>query len=280
MRTVIVTDSTAYIPKEVRERYNIHMVPLSVVFGDSSYQEETEITAEQFYIKIHEQEDLPKTSQPAVGMFMEAFEALAKENDAILSIHLSSGISGTYQTATSVANMIEEAKVYTYDSEISCAAQGFYVMEAVKMASEGKSPEEIIARLDEMKESIKAYFIVDDLSHLQRGGRLNGAMALVGSLLQVKPILHFEDKKIVPFDKVRTFKRAEKRILELLNEDASKGHPMKAVVIHGNCPEKGLELQKQLQAKYPDMEIDLSYFGPVIGTHLGEGAIGIGWYKK
>lgn len=280
MRTAIVTDSTAYIPKEVREQYHIHMVPLNVVFGDASYQEEVELTAEQFYIKIHEQVELPKTSQPAVGLFMETFEALAKEYDTILSIHLSSGISGTYQTATSVASMMEDTQVYTYDSEISCSVQGFYVIEAAKMAMEGKHPEEIIARLDEMKKSIRAYFIVDDLGHLQRGGRLNGAMALVGSLLQVKPILHFEDKKIVPFDKVRTFKRAEKRVLELFHEDAVTGVPMEAVVIHANCPEKAIELKEQLLVKYPNVDVTISYFGPVIGTHLGEGAIGLGWYKK
>ncbi|MDG4657183.1 DegV family protein [Ectobacillus antri] len=280
MRTAIVTDSTAYIPKDVLDRLDIHMVPLNVTFGDASYQEETEITDLQFYMKVREQEELPKTSQPAIGLFVELFERLAKEYDAIISIHLSSGISGTYQTATTVGNMIKNARVYTYDSEISCAVQGFYVREAAKMAQEGQGPEAIIARLNEMKQTVDAYFVVDDLNHLQRGGRLNSAAAFIGSLLQVKPILYFRDKVIVPFEKIRTRKKALKRIIEIFDEKASKGMPMEAVVIHANCEEEAKRWQAELQALYPHVNVSLSYFGAVIGTHLGEGAIGLGWYVK
>jgi DegV family protein with EDD domain len=280
MRTAIVTDSTAYIPQEVRERLDIYMVPLNVTFRDASYQEEAEITAEQFYLKVREQEELPKTSQPAIGLFVELFERLAREYDAIISIHLSSGISGTYQTATTVGQMIEGAKVYTYDSEISCAVQGFYVIEAAKMAAEGKSAEEIMARLDEIKQSVQAYFVVDDLHHLQRGGRLNSAAAFIGSLLQVKPVLHFKDKIIVPFEKIRTRKKAIKRIMEIFHEDASQGVPMEAAVIHASCIEDAEKWKQQIQQLYPHIEVNISYFGAVIGTHLGEGAIGLGWYKK
>lgn len=278
MKTVVVTDSTAYIPKEILEKYHIQMISLNVVFGNESYQEEVELTTEDFYEMIKKHEDLPKTSQPAIGNFVELYENLSREYDAIISIHLSSGISGTYQSAMSAANMVESAKVLAYDSEISCAPQGFYVLEAAKMAQEGKSPEEIIARLDEIKKSLTAYFMVDDLSHLQRGGRLNSAAAIVGSILQVKPILHFEDKKIVPFEKIRTRKKALKRIVELLDEEASKNIPMKAAVIHGNCEEEAIVWKKELEALYPHVEFDLSYFGPVIGTHLGEGSLGLAWY--
>jgi DegV family protein with EDD domain len=280
MRTAIVTDSTAYIPKEIRDELDIHMVPLNVIFGDASYQEEVELTAEQFYVKVREQEELPKTSQPAIGLFVELFERLGKEYDAIISIHLSSGISGTYQGAVSAGEMTEGVKVYAYDSEISCAIQGFYVLEAAKMAKEGKGPEEILARLDEMKQSADAYFIVDDLSHLQRGGRLSSAQALIGSLLQVKPILRFEDKKIVPFEKIRTRKKAIKRIFEIFDKQANQGFPMEAVVIHANEEEEAAEMVKHIQRTYPHVNVSTSYFGPVIGTHLGEGSIGLGWYKK
>ncbi|MFX3622663.1 MAG: DegV family protein [Ectobacillus sp.] len=280
MRTAIVTDSTAYIPQEIREQFDIHMIPLNVIFGDAPYQEEVDITAEQFYIKVREQEELPKTSQPAIGLFIELFERLAQEYDAVVSIHLSSGISGAYQTATTVAQMMENIKVYTYDSEISCAVQGFYVIEAAKMAAEGKAPEQIIARMDEMKKSIDAYFVVDDLNHLQRGGRLSSAQAFIGSLLQVKPILYFREKVIIPFEKIRTRKKALKRIMEVFDEHASQGVPMEAVVIHANCEKEAVEWQRQIQERYPHVEVSLGYFGAVIGTHLGEGAIGLGWYKK
>nr|WP_156931893.1 DegV family protein [Bacillus sp. J37] len=280
MKTAIVTDSTAYIPEQIRKKYDIHMIPLSVNFGTESYQEEIEITSEQFFEKMRGQQQLPTTSQPPVGKFVELFEALSKEYDAVISIHLSSGISGTYNGAATAGDMVDNIDVYAYDSEISCMVQGFYALEAAEMAHEGADPKDILARMDEMKKTINAYFMVDDLSNLQKGGRLSGAQALIGSLLQVKPILHFEDKVIVPFEKVRTRKKALNRVFELLDEVAGQNEPMRVVVIHANRSEEAEKMQQELSVKYPNVECMISYFGPVIGTHLGEGAVGVGWYKK
>ncbi|SHF89380.1 DegV family protein [Ornithinibacillus halophilus] len=277
MRIAVMTDSTAYIPKNIREDKDIHMVPLSVVFGDDSYQEEIDITTEEFYQKIKDAKELPTTSQPSIGYVTEKLEELAKDYDAVVSIHLSSGISGTYQAIVSAGDMVEGIDVYAFDSEISCMAQGFYVLEAAELAKQDKTPEEIIQRLDQIKASIKAYFMVDDLTNLHRGGRLNGAQALVGSLLQVKPVLHFVDKVIVPFEKIRTRKKALNRIIGMLEEDA-KDRKLKVAFIHANAEEAANELKDDFLKKYPQSEATLSYFGPVIGTHLGEGAIGVCWY--
>lgn len=280
MKTAIVTDSTAYIPEHIREQYNIHMIPLSVNFGNETYQEEIEITSEEFFEKMRGQQDLPTTSQPPVGKFVELFEELSKDYDAVISIHLSSGISGTYNGAATAGNMVENIQVFTFDTEISAMVQGFYVLEAAELAQEGKSPENILARLEEMKKTMRAYIMVDDLTNLQKGGRLSGAQALIGSLLQVKPILHFENKVIVPFEKVRTRKKALNRVFELLHEDAQHNEPMRIVAILANRPEEAEKMRQELQEKYPNAECMASYFGPVIGTHLGEGAVGIAWYKK
>lgn len=279
MKTAVVTDSTAYIPKELREKLNIYMIPLSVIFGNETYQEEIDITASDFYEEVKNKE-LPTTSQPPVGQFVELFEKLSKEYDAVISIHLSSGISGTFQGAVTAGGMAEGIKVYPFDSEISCMVQGFYVLEAAEMAAAGKTPQEIMHRLEEMKHSIRAYFMVDDLSHLQRGGRLSSAQALIGSLLQVKPLLHFEEKVIVPFEKIRTRKKAMKRIVELLEEDVKSGDPYRAAIIHANREEEANEWKAELEALFPNVEFMISYFGPVIGTHLGEGSMGLGWVKK
>jgi len=278
MKTAVVTDSTAYIPKDLREKLNIHMIPLSVIFGTETYQEEVEITAAQFFEEV-KQRELPTTSQPPVGQFVDLFERLSKDYDAVVSIHLSSGISGTFQGAVSAGNMVENINVFPFDSEISCMVQGFYVLEAAEMALAGKGPEEIMARLEEMKQTLTAYFMVDDLSHLQRGGRLTSAQALIGSLLQVKPLLHFEDKKIVPFEKIRTRKKAMRRMVDLLAE-ASAGQAYRAVVIHANQEQEAIEWKAELEAELPHVEFTISYFGPVIGTHLGEGSMGLGWVKK
>ncbi|SET09315.1 EDD domain protein, DegV family [Oceanobacillus limi] len=279
MKVAVMTDSTAYIPKEIRDEHDIHMVPLSVVFGNETYQEEVDITTGEFYQKIKEVKELPTTSQPSIGYVTEKLEELAKDYDAVISIHLSSGISGTYQAVLSAGEMVDGIKMYAFDSEISCMVQGFYVLEAAEMAKENKTPEQIIERLDEMKQSVKAYFMVDDLTNLHRGGRLNGAQALVGSLLQVKPVLHFEDKVIVPFEKIRTRKKALNRIIGILEEEAQQ-NDLRVVFIHANDEQAATELKDNFIEKFPSSEASISYFGPVIGTHLGEGAIGVGWYRK
>ncbi len=279
MKTAVVTDSTAYIPELIRKQFHIHMVPLQVVIGNEAYREEIDITADEFYNVVKTEDKLPTTSQPPIGLFIEKYEQLAKEYDAVVSIHLSSGISGTYQGAISAGDMVEGLDVYAFDSEISCYVQGFYVLEAAKMALAGKGPDEILARLEVIKQSARAYFMVDDLAHLQRGGRLNSAQVLIGSLLQVKPILHFVDKVIVPFEKIRTRKKAMKRIADLLGQDVAQGGMYKAVIIHAKREEEAKDWKEELEAIYPNVEFDISYFGPVIGTHLGEGSMAMGWYK-
>lgn len=135
-----------------------------------------------------------------------------------------------------------------------------------------------MARLEHMKKRSRAYFMVDDLMNLQRGGRLSGGAAVIGSIMKIKPVLHFSDKKIVVFEKIRTNARALRRIEELLGQAASKAdYPIIATVIHGNIPEKGQAWLEHLQQEFPDIRFELSYFGPVIGTHLGEGALGLTW---
>ncbi|MBP1971177.1 DegV family protein with EDD domain [Virgibacillus natechei] len=280
MKVAVMTDSTAYIPAHIRDEYTIHMVPLNVIFGDESYQEEIDITNEEFYQKVQETENFPKTSQPSIGYITNKLEELAKDYDAVISIHLSSGISGTYQAVVSAAEMVEGIDVYAYDSELSAMAQGFYVLEAAEAAKLGRTPADILERLNVVSQSIRAYFMVDDLTNLQRGGRLNGAQALVGSILQVKPVLHFVDKVIVPFEKIRTRKKALSRIMGMLEEDASIGKDVKVVFIHANNEQAAVSLQDEFLAKYPTADTSISYFGPVIGTHLGEGAVGVGWYVK
>lgn len=279
MKTVIVTDSTAYLPAEQMEALNIKMIPLAVTLDGASYDEEIDITTAEFYDKVRGDGPLPKTSQPPVGRFMALYESLQEEFDAVISIHLSSGISGTFAGAVQAGEMVDGIAVHAFDSEVSCHVQGFYVLRAAKLAQEGATPDEILAELNQMKKTMRAYFMVDDLAHLQRGGRLSSAQAFIGSLLQVKPILHFEDKVIVPYEKIRTRKKAMKRIVELLAKDAAE-IPVEAVIIHGNCLADAEQWLTELQVELPNVDFTISHFGPVIGTHLGEGSMGLGWVKK
>jgi len=281
MKTVaIVTDSTAYIPESMLTEYEITMVPLSVIFDNESYLEEKEIQADDFFEKVKKENILPKTSQPSIGSFVETYETLARTHDEIITITLSSGISGTYQSANSAGDMIEGADVYVFDSEISCMMQGFYVLEAARMAQDGFGSKEILSRLKKIKsQGTNAYFLVDDLSHLHRGGRLNAAQLVVGSLLQIKPVLTFEDKQIVPYEKIRTRKKALNKIMTLFDEAAKGGDLINATLIYSTNKDEAENLKAELEEKYTNVNIILSYFGPVIATHLGEGALGLGWYR-
>lgn len=280
MKIAIVTDSTGYIPSDLIEKHNIHIVPLSVVFGDESYREGIDMSTEAFYEKVRTTEDLPTTSQPAIGTFIETYETLAEDHDAIISIHLSKKFSGTYDAAKSAGEMVKNVKVYPYDSELSAMPQGFYALAAAEMASEGQSVEAILQKLNEMKNNTRAYFMVDDLSHLQRSGRLNSAQKLFGSLLNIKPVLHIVDGLIVPFEKIRTRKKALNRIMGMLEEDVTTKNVRRVVFIHANREEEAMKLRDQFSEKHPEIETMISYFGPVLGTHIGEGSLGVTWYSE
>lgn len=278
LKTAIVTDSTAYIPEHVRKAKNIEMIPLQVTFNQESFAEEEELHVDEFYKRVSG--TLPKTSQPPLGEFVNLYNRLAENHDEIISIHLSSGISGTFNGSVQANDLVEGANVYSFDTEISCAMQGFYAVKAAELANSGENAANIIAELDEMKKSMRAYFMVEDLMHLSRGGRLSNAQAIVGGMLQIKPLLHFDEKVIVPFEKIRTRKKAMKRIGDLLKEDLRAGGLIQATVIHANRPEEAGKWMEQLETECPGVEFSISYFGPVIGTHLGEGAMGLGWVRK
>lgn len=279
MKVAVVTDSTAYLPSYLREELKIEMIPLAVTLNNTVYYEEVDISSREFYKKVKETEEIPKTSQPSIGQFQTLFESLQRQGVTdIVSVHLSSGISGTYDCAIQAGELVDHVTVHAFDSEISCHMQGFYAIRAAQMANEGAEPKEILAQLEKMRTTMDAYFMVDDLSHLQRGGRLSGTQAFIGSMLQIKPILQFQEKTIVPYEKIRTAKKALNRMTELLKQSAQNG-PLEVVIIHGNRPEEARKWREHLMQELPNLTYTISHFGPVIGTHLGEGAMGLGWVK-
>lgn len=280
MKTAVVTDSTAYLTLEERQRLNVHMIPLSVNIEGTIYDEEIDITASEFYDRVRGAKEFPKTTQPPIGKFVELFETLAKDYDDIITIHLSSGISGTFQGAVQAGDMVDGVNVYAFDSEVAAYLQGLYVREAAMKAAEGATGVEIMMHLDTLRPTREEYIIVDDLQHLQRGGRLSAAAALIGGLLQVKPVLTFQNKVIVPFEKIRTRKKALRRVEEQLAAAVEKHGALRATVIHGNCETEATQWMNSLAEKHPTVDFTLSYFGPVVGTHLGEGSIALGWIKK
>jgi len=278
-KIAVVTDSTAYLPQSMIDEYGIYIVPLSVNFGEETYREGVDMSPEEFYSYLGKAKELPTTSQPAIGDFLKLYEELAKEYDEVISIHISSGISGTLSTAFSAANMVQDITIEVIDSEISSFGLAFMVLEAAQMAKQQKSLNEIKERMEWLVKNMRGYFIVDDLAHLHRGGRLNAAEFLIGSMLKIKPIIHFTDKKLQPFEKIRTKKKAVDRILELLEEETRDNILIRCSVVHAYSIAEAEELAERIKQSYSNVEVNISEFGPVLGTHTGPGTIGLTWYK-
>lgn len=218
----IVTDSTSDIPEEVKKRLGISVVPLKVLFGEETFLDAVTITSEQFYEKLAQSSVLPTTSQPSPNEFSEVYERLIAEDadSPIISIHLSAALSGTYQSAVIAHSMLEqEADITIIDSKSASYGFGLRVVRAAEMAQAGESKERIIEEIERLERSTNLYFLVDTLEYLQKGGRIGKASALIGSILNIKPILSLDKEGVVlAVDKVRGSKKAMARIIELLKQ--------------------------------------------------------------
>ncbi|ETA74367.1 DegV family protein [Ligilactobacillus equi] len=283
MKIAVVTDSSSYLPAELVEKYQIKVVPIPFILEGQPYTEGVDITTAEFYEKLANSSSLPTTSQPALGQMIELYESLAQEGyDAAITIVLSKTISGFYQSLVNLQDQVEGIKIVPFDSQMTVLPMGYLAVEAAKMAQAGQGIDQIVARLEDLRATINEYFIVDDLQNLVKGGRLSNASAFIGSVLKIKPILTFDNEshEIVAFEKVRSMKKAMRRAEELFEADmAQLDYPVRIMVIHANDEENALKWQAKVQAKYPDCQVDLSYFGPVIGAHLGEKAIALAWMK-
>jgi len=283
MNIAIVTDSTAYLQDKYQDHKNLFVLSVPLIIDDVVYQEGIDITDEEFYSKLKDAKEFPKTSQPALGEVYELYESLAQSGyDAVISIHLSTGISGFITTLNGVAQDLSDISVYPFDSYITSGPMGRMVEIALEMSEDKEAnPEDIIKHLEEMREKAEGYIVVDDLNHLVRGGRLKNGAAIIGTLLKIKPILRFQDGDIILSEKIRSQKKALSRVIEIvLNEVPSKPHDSIFYVIHCNNIEVATQVREDMLAKDDSLEVILCNFGPVIGTHLGEKSIGIGVIPK
>lgn len=277
MKLAIITDSSAVLQPSTLANKDVFVLPIPVTIDEESFVEGQNLTAEEFYQKMAASEDLPKTSQPSLLELEEILTALqANGYTHAVGLFLSSGISGFYQNIQYLADEFEGLTIAFPDSKITSAPLGMMVENVLKWAAAGQSFEEICAKLDQQIAQTSAFIMVDDLDHLVKGGRLSNAAAILGNLLSIKPILYFTDEgKIEVYEKVRTEKKAVKRLLEILQEKTSDGNYQLAI-IHANCPEKADRFKEQLEQVGVTSQLPIVSFGSVIGTHLGEGAIAFG----
>lgn len=281
MSIAIVTDSSAYLSTAEINELNIKVIPTPVIIDDVVYQEGVDLSADEFYEKLRTAKTFPSTSQPSLGDTLKAYEDLANEGyETVLSIHLSSTISGFYNTLMTITPEVKSIKVVPYDSGITIRLMGYLVLQAAKMAAQGASLQTILTKLDQLKQTMNEVFIVNDLQNLVRGGRLSNSSAFIGTMLKIKPLLTFDPKsnKIVAFEKVRSIKKAYARAEELFDKDYQQAtQPLRLLIVHANDLAAAQAWQQTIQAKYPDLTTEITYFGPAIGTHLGEKAIALAW---
>lgn len=282
MKIAVLTDSTSYLSQTLIDKYNIRVAPLSVTFDTGeNFVENESISRLEFYDKMKTSKTIPTTSQPAIGTFIEHFEALRREGYTdVICIFLSSGISGCYQTATQAGEMIEGINVHTFDSKLAAMIEGSYVLRAIEMVEQGNKPDQILEELNRMIDVTGAILMVDDLKNLQKSGRITGAQAWIGTMLKMKPVLKFDDGLIVPDEKVRTKKRALKKIIEKVNEHIQGFDEVTLHVVVGDIEEDGEWLYNEVQKTFPQHKIHKSYFGPVVAAHLGSGGIAVGYVGR
>lgn len=274
MKLAVITDSSAVLGIEREDLFVLH-IPVNI--DGENYIEGQNLTVEEFYQKMASSKDLPKTSQPSL---MELDDILTGLNEKgythALGLFLSSGISGFYQNIQYLAEEYEGLTVAFPDTKITSAPLGMMVENVLKWADEGQSFEEIIGKLDQEIGKTTAFIMVDDLNHLVKGGRLSNGAALLGNLLSIKPILYFTGEgKIEVYEKVRTEKKAIKRLIEILQEQTNEGQ-YQIAIIHANAPEKAENFKQQLEEAGVGSDLPIVSFGSVIGTHLGEGAVAFG----
>lgn len=272
----IVTDSTSDIPLALRESLGIEMVPLKVHFGEDTYLDSVTIDSETFYSKLPQAAQLPTTSQPSPMDFMEVYKKLAEEPGVqIISIHLSSALSGTFQSAALAKSLLEEqADITLVDSKTASYGIGLLVVAAAEAARAGRSKEEILELIGKLSSRTSLYFLVNTLEYLHKGGRIGKASAVFGTLLNIKPILSIDDDgEVTSVDKVRGSKRAAARIIELLKEKHQG--PVRVAIAHADSLQNAEELSALIREHFEVEELLYTTIGPVIGAHVGGGTVGV-----
>jgi DegV family protein with EDD domain len=272
-RVAVVTDSTADLSPDLIDERGITVVPLTVVLEGQDYLDGVEISAEEFYAKLASSSGMATTSQPSPGRFAQVYEQLLAEYDEVVSLHISAQLSGTYDAASQGAAMVDEGRVRVMDTGMVSMPLALLALAASGMAERGESAETIADGLRPLQERMRVYFMVATLEYLRRGGRIGRAGALLGSVLQVKPVLTLSEGQVAPLERVRTQERALSRVIELAS--AVEG-PVCALVGHASAAEAADRIARALEPHAESLIV--APLGPVVGAHAGPGTVGVGCY--
>jgi DegV family protein with EDD domain len=276
----IVTDTTSCIDPMTARKLNISIVPQVINFGEETFLEGIDIDYITFITRLRNSRDLPKTAAPPIQEFISVFERLIPTKEPILCIHPSSDVSGTIRSAQTAAAEFPDANIHIVDTRLVASPLGILVELAVQWANQGQDIDTIKHRIMDYAERCRIYFLVATLDHLVRGGRIGGAAGLVGSLLQIKPILTFRDGRVDQYDKARTMRQALVRLKEIVTEQYPKGNEAHLTILQGGALEDGVQLARDMQQALGIPCPQVYEMPPAIVTHAGPGVLGIGFFTE
>ena len=278
MKLAVITDSSAYLDSKVAENEHLFVLDIPVSIDGIEYIEGKNLSASEFYQKMAASNELPKTSQPSIASLVNILSLVEGQGYThVIGLFLSSGISGFYQNIQYLKDEFPSLEIAFPDSKITSAPLGMMVEHILNWTKQGLLFEQILNNLEVQIKGIGAFIMVDDLNHLVKGGRLSNGAAILGNLLSIKPILYFNDEGVIEvYEKIRTEKKATKRLVEIVKEQTAQGN-YQVMIIHGNAREKAELLHKLLVEERVTGEIPIATFGSVIGTHLGAGSIALAY---
>jgi DegV family protein with EDD domain len=271
----VITDSTAYLPDQLLTQFQIGVVPLNVIWDNQTYQDGIDITPEDFYTRLQNSQTLPSTSQPSAAAFQAVFKDYLKLGRPVLAVLISSEISGTVNSALQAVQDLNTDQVRVVDSRTAGMATGLHVLAAARAAADGANLEETQAAALKAQDHTEVIFVVDTLEFLHRGGRIGGAKRLLGSMLNIKPILEMRGGKIEPLEQVRTQQKALDRMIELMLDKIGDDRPVRIAGFHSQAPELTEELLARTEEHVDVKETFRTVLSPVIGTHVGPGTVAL-----
>lgn len=276
----IITDTTACLPLEIVQKLNIPVIPQIINFGNESFREGLDISTEEFMERLIRATELPKTAAPPPELFVEVFSRLVPLGEPILCIHPSSEVSGTIRSATVAAMEFPDADIRIIDTKVVASPVGSMVLRAAEFARQGMDADDICSYIEDRMRRCKVYFMVATLDYLVKGGRIGGAQALLGSLLQIKPILTLRDGRVDQFERDRTHKRALAHLKQLVLDEIDRTGEGDLSIMHADVAEEAQEIATELKEKLGLDDIWVTNVPPAIVTHGGPGILGVGFFAK
>lgn len=278
-KVAIVTDSTTGLPEEWLQEHRIHVIPLNVHWSGQTLLDNVDITAGEFYTRLQSAKELPMTSQPSAGAFLELFQKIAETAESIVCILISGELSGTVASAHAARDLFEsDVPVEIVDTKSASLGEAVVVSAAARAVALGKDHREVAEIAHAVSRHLRVMFVVDTLEYLHKGGRIGGAKRFVGSVLAVKPILHLKEGKVEPLASVRTKRKAVDAMLQTVKEETMGASALHVCVAHAAAPEEGQQLLQRVKEELKPVELLFNELSPVIGTHTGPGTLGMAFF--